>query len=74
VASTSGVVGCSHDPSFVANDDSPYCEEIVSRWPYYQSKILAEKQALVRSLDSVPLDRLDEFVEIESTFALVGDR
>jgi hypothetical protein len=47
IASTSGVVGCSYKSTDVANDYSPYCTEIVKRWPYYQSKIVAEKKALV---------------------------
>eukprot|EP01120_Amphizonella_sp_Union-15-10_P001457 TRINITY_DN11554_c0_g1_i1.p1 TRINITY_DN11554_c0_g1~~TRINITY_DN11554_c0_g1_i1.p1 ORF type:complete len:377 (-),score=60.30 TRINITY_DN11554_c0_g1_i1:12-1043(-) len=41
-ASTSGTVGCSKDSKFFAHDASPYCSQIVERWPYYHSKIKAE--------------------------------
>jgi nucleoside-diphosphate-sugar epimerase len=63
MASTSGVVGCrkpvlpiiskvnelvwGNSAPETPNDDSPYCTEIVSRWPYYLSKIKAEQQTLV---------------------------
>lgn len=45
-ASTSGTVAVSSDPSFIARDDSPYAEAITANWPYYSSKIEAEKRAL----------------------------
>ena len=45
-ASSSGVVGCSANPGFVATDSSPYCSKIAERWPYYKSKIEAERHAL----------------------------
>eukprot|EP01104_Vermistella_antarctica_P015078 TRINITY_DN4876_c0_g1_i1.p1 TRINITY_DN4876_c0_g1~~TRINITY_DN4876_c0_g1_i1.p1 ORF type:complete len:419 (-),score=92.50 TRINITY_DN4876_c0_g1_i1:87-1343(-) len=44
-ASTSGTVGCSTDAKVVANDRSPYCDSVVGTWPYYSTKIDAEKQA-----------------------------
>jgi dihydroflavonol-4-reductase len=44
-ASTSGVVGCFAEPGRVAGDDDPYCEAMVARWPYYASKIAAERVA-----------------------------
>jgi dihydroflavonol-4-reductase len=43
VASTSGTVGVSKDPNFVATEESPYAESLVRRWPYYLSKIYAER-------------------------------
>ena len=43
VASTSGTVGISTSPEVVATDDSPWVEEIARSWPYYLSKIYAEK-------------------------------
>jgi nucleoside-diphosphate-sugar epimerase len=43
--STSGTVGCFDSPKKWANEDSPYCEETVKGWPYYHSKIQAEKMA-----------------------------
>jgi dihydroflavonol-4-reductase len=43
VASTSGTVGVGEHPDFVGHDDSPYAERVVRNWPYYLSKIYAEK-------------------------------
>ena len=41
--STSGTVGCFRAPDVVADENAEFCEETVERWPYYHSKILAEK-------------------------------
>ncbi|RAL22973.1 NAD-dependent epimerase [Lujinxingia litoralis] len=46
VASTSGTVGVSSDADFVATDASPYAEHTVRDWPYYLSKIYAERVCL----------------------------
>lgn len=43
--STSGTVSCSTRPGQGALEDAPFCEEVVGKWPYYASKILAEQQA-----------------------------
>lgn len=43
--STSGTVGCFDRPDQWADEDSPYCEATVGSWPYYDSKIQAEKMA-----------------------------
>jgi dihydroflavonol-4-reductase len=43
--STSGTVSCSPRPARGAGEDAPYCEQVVGDWPYYASKIQAEKQA-----------------------------
>jgi nucleoside-diphosphate-sugar epimerase len=43
--STSGTVGCFRKPGKTADEDSPYCEREVARWPYYDSKVQAEKEA-----------------------------
>jgi dihydroflavonol-4-reductase len=42
-ASTSGTVGVGDDPDFLATDDSPTVEKTVKNWPYYLSKIYAER-------------------------------
>lgn len=42
--STSGTVGCFRTPDAFADENAAFCEEIVEKWPYYHSKILAEKQ------------------------------
>jgi dihydroflavonol-4-reductase len=41
--STSGTVGCFRDPDQSADEDAPYCESVVGQWPYYDSKIKAER-------------------------------
>lgn len=43
--STSGTVGCFQRPEQSADEDAPFCEAEVSRWPYYHSKIQAEREA-----------------------------
>jgi len=43
--STSGTVGCFTRPGVGADEHAPYCEETVADWPYYTSKIEAERQA-----------------------------
>jgi dihydroflavonol-4-reductase len=43
VASTSGTVGVSKNPDFIARDESPHVEHVVAHWPYYLSKIYAER-------------------------------
>lgn len=45
VASTSGTVACSLDPTMVATDASPYCDAVVANWPYYVTKIAQERLA-----------------------------
>jgi len=43
VASTSGTVGVSEDPNVVATEESDTKESILRDWPYYLSKIYAER-------------------------------
>lgn len=43
--STSGTVGCFRDARSRADEAAPYCEREVKGWPYYNSKIKAEKSA-----------------------------
>lgn len=43
VASTSGTVGVSQHAEDIANDFSPMAENVVRNWPYYLSKIYAER-------------------------------
>lgn len=43
--STSGTVGCFDRPGVMADEDAPHCEAAVRRWPYYHSKVLAERAA-----------------------------
>jgi nucleoside-diphosphate-sugar epimerase len=43
--SSSGTVGCFPYKDMSADEDSPYAEPTVSGWPYYVSKIRAERSA-----------------------------
>jgi dihydroflavonol-4-reductase len=43
--SSSGTVGCFPFKDMSADEDSPYAEPTVSNWPYYVSKIKAERDA-----------------------------
>jgi dihydroflavonol-4-reductase len=43
--SSSGTVGCFPFKDMTADEDSPYAEPLVSNWPYYMSKIRAERDA-----------------------------
>jgi dihydroflavonol-4-reductase len=46
VASTSGTVGVTQNGRTIPNDDAPHASEFVKDWPYYLSKVYAEKTAL----------------------------
>ncbi len=46
VASTSGTIAVSDDPDFVATEDNDPPIGLLNRWPYYRSKLFAEKAAL----------------------------
>jgi nucleoside-diphosphate-sugar epimerase len=43
--STSGTVGCFDSERESADEDAAYCESAVRRWPYYRSKLEAERRA-----------------------------
>ena len=43
--STSGAVGCFDSPDEVADESAEFCEATVANWPYYHSKIVAERKA-----------------------------
>lgn len=43
--STSGTVACFRTAGRAADEDAPYCDDVVARWPYYRSKIRAEREA-----------------------------
>lgn len=49
VASTSGVVCVTEDPNEVRDESFDAPMNLISRWPYYRSKLYAEKAALDRS-------------------------
>jgi len=43
--STSGTVGCFRRPGAAPDEEALYCEREVASWPYYRSKIEAERAA-----------------------------
>ena len=49
--STSGTVGCFRRPGISPDEDAPYRETEVARWPYYDSKVKAEQGARALSAD-----------------------
>ena len=53
VASTSGTVACSSDPDAVADEQSEPPTDIITRWPYYRSKLYAEQAALAANGDGL---------------------
>lgn len=54
VASTSGVVAVSADPDKVSNEDDDTPIGLVNRWPYYRTKLFAEKAAFERNGAALP--------------------
>ena len=50
-ASTSGTVAVSEDPKDVRDESAETPTALLSRWPYYRSKLYAEHAALDRSMD-----------------------
>lgn len=50
-ASTSGVVSVGTDPDHIGAEDDDPPTEVVSRWPYYRTKLFAEQEALSRNDD-----------------------
>jgi dihydroflavonol-4-reductase len=43
--STTGTVGCFRSPEGNADEHAPYCEREIAGWPYYDSKLRAERAA-----------------------------
>ena len=43
--STSGTVACFRSAGRTADEEAPYCDDVVARWPYYRSKVRAEREA-----------------------------
>jgi dihydroflavonol-4-reductase len=46
VASTSGTIAVSSDPAAIANETSRTPLELIASWPYYRTKLYAEREAL----------------------------
>jgi dihydroflavonol-4-reductase len=49
LASSSGTVAVGDDPKHVANEDDEPDVVLISRWPYYRSKLYAERAALAQN-------------------------
>ncbi|WP_437957002.1 NAD-dependent epimerase/dehydratase family protein [Sorangium sp. So ce119] len=49
IASTSGVVAVSREPSDVRDETAPPPIDVIAGWPYYRSKLYAERAAFDRS-------------------------
>lgn len=45
-ASSMGTFGCTDDPSRIPHEDGPDARELVAQWPYYATKIEAERIAM----------------------------
>ncbi|HSB54472.1 MAG TPA: NAD-dependent epimerase/dehydratase family protein, partial [Gemmatimonadales bacterium] len=43
--STSGTVGCFRRPGISPDEDAPFAEAEISDWPYYRSKLVAERES-----------------------------
>jgi dihydroflavonol-4-reductase len=52
VASTSGTIAISDDAKVIATETSPEPLSLIQKWPYYRSKLYAEKAALDRNVPS----------------------
>ena len=55
LVSTSGTVAVSSDPDVVHTEASPRPIELVSRWPYYRTKLFSEEAALQASDADLPV-------------------
>jgi dihydroflavonol-4-reductase len=51
VVSTSGTIACGMDPDRAYNEEDPTPHELIARWPYYRTKLFAEKVALERNVN-----------------------
>lgn len=70
VASTSGTVAVSDDPDHVATEDDETPIGIINRWPYYRSKLFAEKAAFDRHGAALPNGESFEVVCVNPTLLL----
>jgi dihydroflavonol-4-reductase len=64
LASTSGTIAVSDDPDRVATEEDDAPIGLLNRWPYYRSKLFAEKAAF--ELHGTPLDGSTETLEVVS--------
>lgn len=43
-ASSSGTIGCFESPEGIADHRTPFCDDLTHQWPYYVTKIAAERE------------------------------
>ncbi len=67
LASTSGTVAVSEDPDHIASEADPTPIGIIQRWPYYRTKLFAERAALEMN---APGSRGFEVVSVNPTLLL----
>jgi dihydroflavonol-4-reductase len=70
VASTSGTVAVSDDADHVSTEDDETPIGLINRWPYYRSKLFAEKAALERHGVAMPNGETFEVVCVNPTLLL----
>jgi dihydroflavonol-4-reductase len=70
VASTSGTVAVSADADHVATEDDETPIGLINRWPYYRSKLFAEKAALGRHGAAMPNGETFEVVCVNPSLLL----
>ena len=70
VASTSGTVAVSDDPDHVATEDDETPIALLNRWPYYRSKLFAERAAFDRHGAALPNGGTFEVVCVNPTLLL----
>jgi dihydroflavonol-4-reductase len=70
IASTSGTIAVSDDPDRVSTEEDEAPIGIVNRWPYYRSKLFAEKAALERHGAPLPNGETFEVVSVNPTLLL----
>lgn len=70
VASTSGTIAVSDDPDHVSTEEDIPPIALLNRWPYYRSKLFAEKAALERHGAKLPNGESFEVVCVNPTLLL----
>lgn len=70
VASTSGTVAVSDDPDHVATEEDETPIALLNRWPYYRSKLFAERAAFERHGATLPDGGTFEVVCVNPTLLL----
>lgn len=70
IASTSGTIAVSDDPDHVSSEDDEPPIGLINRWPYYRSKLFAEKAAFERHGAKMPNGEAFEVVSVNPTLLL----